>query len=88
VPVFREDRAVRERVTLTDQLLTGVDAAMVVTNHSGIDYARVLELAPIVVDTRNATLAGRRGPGRPNPGGWIVKGYRSAATDTRAPESS
>ncbi len=33
---------------------------MIVTDHSSVDYARVVELAPIVVDFRNAT---RRVPG-------------------------
>jgi UPF0176 protein len=33
----------------------------------------------LVVDTRNATQAAVRGAGRPNPGGWIVKGPRPPA---------
>jgi UDP-N-acetyl-D-mannosaminuronate dehydrogenase len=27
---------------------------VIVTNHSDIDYKRVIDLAPLVVDTRNA----------------------------------
>jgi UDP-N-acetyl-D-glucosamine dehydrogenase len=64
-----------QSVTLTDDLLRGVDVAVVVTNHSNLDYRRILELAPIVVDTRNATRA-TGGPAAGAPGGWIVKGWR------------
>ena len=28
---------------------------MIVTDHTGLDYKRVVELAKVVVDTRNAT---------------------------------
>ncbi|HEU0014324.1 MAG TPA: nucleotide sugar dehydrogenase [Longimicrobium sp.] len=45
---------------LTDELLETVDAVVVVTDHSGVDYARVGEKAPLVVDTRGVM----RDPGR------------------------
>ncbi len=77
-----------EGATLTDDLLSRVDAAVIVTDHRSVDYEKVLELAPIVVDTRNATQAARRGMLRPNPGGWIVKGYRSPPADTIPTEES
>jgi UDP-N-acetyl-D-glucosamine dehydrogenase len=35
-------------------LLRRVDAAVVVTDHS-IDYRRVVKLASLIIDTRNAT---------------------------------
>jgi UDP-N-acetyl-D-glucosamine dehydrogenase len=41
-------------VDLTEEEIRGSDCIVIVTNHSGIDYARVIELAPLVVDTRNA----------------------------------
>ncbi len=41
-------------VDLTEQEISASDCVVIVTNHSGIDYARVIELAPLVVDTRNA----------------------------------
>jgi UDP-N-acetyl-D-glucosamine dehydrogenase len=41
-------------VDLTEQEIRASDCVVIVTNHSGIDYARVIELAPLVVDTRNA----------------------------------
>ncbi|MDT4968997.1 MAG: hypothetical protein QOJ64_3734, partial [Acidobacteriota bacterium] len=30
------------------------DCVVIVTDHSGVDYHRVTELAPLIVDTRNA----------------------------------
>ena len=73
VPRLEEDGRAWEGSPLTDDLLREVDAAVIVTNHSVVDHRRVLELAPIVVDTRNAT--GRYGPSAHvhNPGEWIVK---------------
>lgn len=41
-------------VGLNDQEISAADCVVIVTDHSGIDYARVIELAPLVVDTRNA----------------------------------
>ena len=42
-------------VELTDETLAGADCAVIVTDHSGVDYSRVVRLAPIVIDTRNVT---------------------------------
>ena len=42
-------------VALTDETLAGCDCALIVTDHSDVDYSRVLRLAPLVVDTRNVT---------------------------------
>lgn len=42
-------------VPLADETLSACDCAIIVTDHSGVDYARVLRLAPLVVDTRNVT---------------------------------
>jgi UDP-N-acetyl-D-glucosamine dehydrogenase len=41
-------------VELTDQELKAADCVVIVTDHSQIDYRRVIELAQLVVDTRNA----------------------------------
>ena len=41
-------------VELSDEEIRAADCVVIVTNHSDIDYARVTELAPLVVDTRNA----------------------------------
>lgn len=42
---------------LTDDLLHSADCAVIITNHTAFDYARIVECAPVVVDTRNATKA-------------------------------
>ena len=39
---------------LTDDLIKSADCVIICTEHSGIDYKRVCELAPLIVDTRNA----------------------------------
>jgi UDP-N-acetyl-D-glucosamine dehydrogenase len=41
-------------VDLTDEEIRSTDCVLIVTNHSQIDYRRIIELAPLVVDTRNA----------------------------------
>ncbi len=53
----REDGELRGRdsVPLTDETLRASDCVVIVTDHSSVDYRRVVELAPLVVDTRNAT---------------------------------
>jgi len=42
-------------VPLDDKVLSDADCVLIVTDHTGIDYKRVVELAKVVVDTRNAT---------------------------------
>jgi UDP-N-acetyl-D-glucosamine dehydrogenase len=39
---------------LTDELLKECDCTIICTEHSTIDYGKVCELAPLIVDTRNA----------------------------------
>ena len=39
---------------LTDELISSADCVIICTEHSTVDYARVCELARLVVDTRNA----------------------------------
>jgi len=46
-----------ESEPLDDAMLRSVDAALILTDHRVVDYKRVVELAPLVVDTRNATAA-------------------------------
>jgi UDP-N-acetyl-D-glucosamine dehydrogenase len=40
---------------LDDTTVGASDVVVIVTDHSAVDYKRVVELAPVVVDTRNAT---------------------------------
>ncbi|HSB10841.1 MAG TPA: nucleotide sugar dehydrogenase [Blastocatellia bacterium] len=42
-------------VALDDQTLDECDCAVIVTDHSDVDYASVVRRAPLVVDTRNVT---------------------------------
>jgi UDP-N-acetyl-D-glucosamine dehydrogenase len=49
-------------VPLTAEALRHYDAALIATDHDGVDYALVAASLPIVVDTRNAcTRAGVAG---------------------------
>jgi UDP-N-acetyl-D-glucosamine dehydrogenase len=41
-------------VDLNDEEIRTSDCVLIVTNHSQIDYHRIIELAPLIVDTRNA----------------------------------
>ncbi len=51
-----------QSVPLRPETLRQYDAVLILTDHSNIDYAMVVELAQVVVDTRNATR--QVGPGR------------------------
>ena len=48
-------------VELTDNELKSADCVIICTDHSSVDYPRVLEFAPLVVDTRNALSEDLRG---------------------------
>jgi UDP-N-acetyl-D-glucosamine dehydrogenase len=64
VPKFRDDGHEHESVALTDEELDRADAVVIVTDHSDVDYQRVVERAPVIVDTRNVTSKLLRGRGR------------------------
>ena len=55
IPSFREDGHERHGVELSEAELARTDAVVIITDHSGIDYQRIVDMAPVVVDTRNAT---------------------------------
>lgn len=44
-----------ESVALTPERVKASDAVVILTDHDAVDYALVVEHAPLVVDTRNAT---------------------------------
>ena len=48
-------------VPLTDEFLGGVDAVLITTDHTGVDYQWIVDKAPVIVDSRNATRAVTRG---------------------------
>jgi UDP-N-acetyl-D-glucosamine dehydrogenase len=52
---YREDGHERLGVPLTDDELRRADAVVIVTDHTVIDYQRVVDHAAIVIDSRNAT---------------------------------
>ena len=69
VPELHEEGVDLESVELTDDALSGADAVVILTDHSGFDYDRVVNKAVVLVDARH--VAPRPvGAGR----GWIVKG--------------
>jgi UDP-N-acetyl-D-glucosamine dehydrogenase len=49
-----------QNIALTDDELKSADCVVIVTDHSQIDYARVTQLSPLIVDTRNAIGADLR----------------------------
>ena len=55
VPMFREEGHEMHGVPLTDALLGAVDAAVVITDHTSVDYQRVVDQCALVVDARNVT---------------------------------
>jgi UDP-N-acetyl-D-glucosamine dehydrogenase len=62
VASFREDGHQHHSVELSDSELAAADAVVIITDHSSIDYQRVVDLSRVVVDTRNATAGlSRRG---------------------------
>ncbi|MFW6206008.1 MAG: nucleotide sugar dehydrogenase, partial [Gemmatimonadota bacterium] len=61
VPEVADEDFRRTSVACTDAELEAADCVVIITDHSDLDYARVVEKARLVVDTRNA-LAGFDGP--------------------------
>jgi UDP-N-acetyl-D-glucosamine dehydrogenase len=55
IPSFREDGHERVSVPFSDEELSRADAVVIITDHSVFDYQRIVDLAPLIVDTRNAT---------------------------------
>jgi UDP-N-acetyl-D-glucosamine dehydrogenase len=54
VPRFEVAGRAVPPVELTEETLRGVDAVVLVTDHTGVDYESVARFAPLVLDTRNA----------------------------------
>ena len=51
-PIFNQE--------LTDELIADSDCVIICTEHSGVDYHRVCQLASLIVDTRNALSEDQR----------------------------
>ena len=67
VASFREDGHEHRSVEFTDDAIRNADAVVIITDHSSIDYQKVVDLSRVVVDTRNAT-AGLSRRGTPSAG--------------------
>lgn len=77
MPSFRESGHERASVELTDIALADADAVVIITDHTVLDYQRVVDVATAVVDTRNATAGLRRRQPR-DPAGKSVAGLAIA----------
>jgi UDP-N-acetyl-D-glucosamine dehydrogenase len=55
IPTFHEDGEEWHSEPWSRELLTEADAVVIVTDHTSYDFREILELSPILVDTRNAT---------------------------------
>ena len=55
VSTIREDGHVIHGVALTDAEIAKADVVVIVTDHTAIDYQRLVDKATLIVDTRNAT---------------------------------
>jgi len=67
IPRLRKYDLNLESTALTPDSLSAVDAVLIATDHSAVDYAQVVEHAPLIIDSRNATH------GNPDPDDKIRK---------------
>ena len=61
VPEVEFENWSAKSIELTDEALASCDLVVILTNHAGVDYHRVVALAPRVYDTRNATRGVKEG---------------------------
>jgi UDP-N-acetyl-D-glucosamine dehydrogenase len=61
---YTEEGHERIGVALTDDVLARADAVVIVTDHSSIDYQRLVDKASLVVDTRNALAKTKKSKAR------------------------
>jgi UDP-N-acetyl-D-glucosamine dehydrogenase len=54
-PVIDEPDLTAASIELTDDTLRDADLVIITTNHSDVDYRRVVDFAQLILDTRNAT---------------------------------
>jgi UDP-N-acetyl-D-glucosamine dehydrogenase len=53
VAVIRESGRDMRSVELTDEAIRSADAVVIVTDHTAVDYQRLMDNAKLIVDTRN-----------------------------------
>ncbi len=57
IPKMRHyDLPAMESSDLTPEFLAGLDCVLIATDHSSVDYQELVRHAPLVIDTRNATV--------------------------------
>lgn len=61
VPSIRMDDSVIKSVQLTKEILQSSDCVAIITDHAKFDYDIVVQNAPLVMDTRNATRNVKKG---------------------------
>lgn len=54
VPQITIDETNLDSVTLSPELLQSMDLVVILTDHSGFDYAMIAKFSPLIFDTRNA----------------------------------
>jgi UDP-N-acetyl-D-glucosamine dehydrogenase len=54
VPVTREHASVAGRKSISWDQIAGYDAALIATDHDGVDHAALLKVCDLIIDTRNA----------------------------------
>ena len=59
--VYCREKMTLKSITLDEAALRACDCAVIVTGHRNVDYERVVELAPLVVDCCNVTAAVKSG---------------------------
>ena len=64
IPIFQEEGLNLKSAPLEDELLRAVDLVIITTAHTDVDYDRVVQLAPRVLDTRNVTKNLHRDEGK------------------------
>jgi UDP-N-acetyl-D-glucosamine dehydrogenase len=67
VPSIVFDAVVLKAIEVREEDLSAADCVLILTDHPEFDYRRVVEVAGLVVDTRNATC------GIPTPPGRVVR---------------
>src|SRR5690606_28843562 len=55
VSEYVHEGVLRRGIELTDEALSDADIVVITTDHAAVDYGRVVRLARLVLDTRNAT---------------------------------
>ncbi|MCR4289968.1 MAG: nucleotide sugar dehydrogenase, partial [Candidatus Scalindua sp.] len=58
IPVLKETRKhnfQKKSTPITPEMLQGMDAVLIITDHSAYDYAEIVQHSKLIIDTRNAT---------------------------------